>query len=356
MLRKRYWVAVSFVLAAVLTLAWHRNGGPVDLEEAIVRAAVVDTLTSADSRCPLSDRAIGTAASWLLAACTQGGLAWYDAAHQYGDDAAKVFTTFGNEPTFKEVFQTLGPPVVPVITYFVRNGSTQYLLQETIGQGVSHLWNGEAIGFGVAELTPEQYGLIAIEELRTRGHEMLSEFEIVNGTAVRKQFTRTVLGAKSLFLGGISDVETVIARGERLPKWSEVGWAAVDATMIAGGIGVAVKSLRAVKVPATIVGRNTARLATLRSAGGGAVRSLSALAKASGIAAVVAVPYVAITRPQLVATAAGWVAEQIGMPAWLGVFLVFSTISLIFLLAVRLILAPILFVARRLNHFRPRTA
>ncbi len=197
--------------------------------------------------------------------------------------------------------------------------STQYLLQETIGQGVSHFWNGEAIGFGVAELTPEQYGLIAIEELRTRGHEMLSEFEIVDGTAVRKQFTRTVLGAKSLFLGGISDVETVIARGERLPKWSEVGWAAVDATMIAGGIGVAVKSLRVAKAPATIVGRGSTKFVALQRAGGGAVRSLSAFAKVSGVAAVVAIPYLAITRPQLVATAAGWVAEQIGMPAWLGV-------------------------------------
>ncbi|MFI0843721.1 hypothetical protein [Mesorhizobium sp. IMUNJ 23232] len=351
-MRKRYWVAVSIVIAAVLTLTWHRDGGPVDLEEAIVRTAVVDTLTAAESRCPLSDRAIDTTASWLLAACAEGGLAWYDAAQRYGDDAAKVFTTFGNDPTFKEIFQTLGPPVVPVVTYFVRNGSTQYLLQETIGQGVSHLWNGEAIGFGIAELSPEQYGLIAIEELKTRGHEMLSEFEIVNGTAVRKQFTRTVLGAKSLFLGGISDVETVIARGERLPKWSEVGWAALDATVIAGGIGVAVKSLRVAKIPATIVGRGSTKLAVLRRAAGGAVRSLSAVAKVSGVAAAVAIPYLAFTRPQLVATAAGWVAEQIGMPAWLGVFLVFSALSLTFLFAVRLILAPALFVARSLNLLR----
>ncbi|MEQ1955915.1 hypothetical protein [Mesorhizobium sp. CN2-181] len=355
-MRKRYWVAVSFVLAAVLTLAWHRDGSPIDLEEAIVRAAMADTLTAADSRCPLSDRAINSAASWLLAACAEGGLAWYDAAQRYGDDAAKVFTTFGNDRTFNEVFQTLGPPVVPVVTYFVRNGSTQYLLQETIGQGVSHLWNGEAIGFGVAELTPEQYGLIALEELRTRGHEMLSEFEIVDGKAVRKQFTRTVLGAKSLFLGGISDVETVIARGERLPKWSEIGWAAVDATVIAGGIGVAVKSLRVAKTPATIVGRGSTKLATLQRVGGGAVRSLSAVAKVTGVAAVVAIPYLAITRPQLIATAAGWVAEQIGIPAWLGVFLVFSTLCLVLLIAVRLILAPILFLAKTVSHLRRLTA
>ncbi|MFH1794684.1 MAG: hypothetical protein ABIK36_15200 [Pseudomonadota bacterium] len=80
---------------------------------------------------------------------------------------------------------------MPVVAYFVKNGSSQYLLQETIGQGLSRIWNGRQVGFGLAEISPEQYGLIAIHELKDRGHEMLSEFEIVDGTAFRKQFTRT---------------------------------------------------------------------------------------------------------------------------------------------------------------------
>src|SRR5690606_25208926 len=108
---------------------------------------------------------------------------------------------------------------------------------------------------GVTELSPEQYGLIAIEELRDRGHEMLSEFEIVDGVAVRKQFTRTVLAAKQVIFGGISDLEKVIVRGERLPAWSEVGWASFDAVIVVGGVGAAAKALRAARVPVSIAGR-----------------------------------------------------------------------------------------------------
>ncbi|WP_287351038.1 hypothetical protein, partial [Mesorhizobium sp.] len=104
-------------------------------------------------------------------------------------------------------------------------------------------------------ISPEQYGLIAIHELKDRGHEMLSEFEIVDGTAVRRQFTRTLLGAKNIVLGGVSDLEGVITRGERLPTWGEMGWAAFDAAIVVGGMGAAAKALRVARAPVAAAGR-----------------------------------------------------------------------------------------------------
>ncbi len=99
--------------------------------------------------------------------------------------------TFGRDADFAGLFEQFSPPVVPVIAYFVRNGSAaQYYVQDAVGQGLALLWGDTDAGNRTGGLTPEQYGLIAIDELRHRGHEMLSEFEIVDGVAVRKQFTQ----------------------------------------------------------------------------------------------------------------------------------------------------------------------
>ena len=338
-MRMRYLFAGAIAVASLLTLRWEISER-VDFEGAVVRAGLAEEIRRDPTRCPLSQEAIDGAETWVLAACAQGGLGWFEAGRRYGEDAAKVFLVYGQDPGFGDVFDRLGHPVVPVVAYFVRNGSTQYLLQETVGQGLSRLWNDGEIGIGMAELTPEQYGLIAIDELAGRGHEMLSEFEIVNGVAVRKQFTRTLLGAKNIVFGGISDLERVIARGERLPSWSEMGWATADALIVVGGIGATVKALRAAKAPAAVAGRSASRLATLRTAGRGAVQSLSAVGRAAGVASLVALPYIAITHPELVTGAAGWLAEQAGMPAWLGVFAVYFAFCLALAMLIRLVLAP----------------
>ena len=100
---------------------------------------------------------------------------------------------------------TVFDKVVPPTALIEASGTSA-----TVGQSLSSLWDDRQVGFGFAEISPEQYGLISIHELKDRGHEMLSEFEIVDGTAVRRQFTRTLLGAKNIVLGGVSDLEGVI--------------------------------------------------------------------------------------------------------------------------------------------------
>lgn len=338
-MRTRYWLAAALVVALALTLRWEwQDRG--DFEDEIVRAALTEEIRQDGGRCPLSSRAVEAAQPWVLAACLTGGLGWIEAEARYGQDAAQVFRVYGGDEDFAEIFDRLGHPVVPVVAYFVNNGSAQYLLQETVGQGFSRLWNDGRLGFGLAELSPEQYGLIAIHELKDRGHEMLSEFEIVDGVAVRRQFTRTLLGAKNIVFGGVSDLEAVIARGERLPSWGEMGWAAFDAVIVVGGVGAAAKALRVARAPVA-AGRGTLGMTQLRAAGRGALQSLSAVGTAAGVTAIVALPYVAITRPHLLTDAAGWLAETAGLPAWLGAFAAYFVALMAVVFLLRIVLAPL---------------
>lgn len=333
-MKTTYALAIALVAAALITAAGAQNS-PAPFEEQVSRAALIHAAQEPQSKCPLNEAVLERAQPMAIAACFTGGTGWYDAVLRYGEDAARVFGVYGEEPVFARVFDRYGHAVVPVVAYFVENGSTQYRMQE----GLSQLWNGD-LSLRLPQLSPEQYGLIAIHELDYRGHEMLSEFEIVGGKAKRKQLTRTFLGAKNLVFGGLSDLETVVARGERLPSWSEIGWAVLDLTVVAGGIGATAKVIRLGRLPA-----NAGRFARARAAFTGAYQSLSVVGRAAGVTAAVAIPYVAITRPDLFAGAAGWLAEQAGLPSWLGVFIAYAALSMAIVLIVRLLLGPLPWLA-----------
>jgi hypothetical protein len=96
----------------------------------------------------------------------------------------------------------------------------------------------------LADITREQIGLIAIYGLARRGNEMLAEFEIVEGAAKRRPVTRLLLGLKDLLLGGVGDIETILVRGERLPSWKEVGFAALDVTIVTSAVGAVTRVAR----------------------------------------------------------------------------------------------------------------
>jgi hypothetical protein len=123
--------------------------------------------------------------------------------------------------------------------------------------------------------------------------------------------------------------------------------------MVVGGAGVAAKLLRAAKAPVAVVGKaaGAARFRTLAGAGRGALQSLAAVGKVAGVATVVAIPYVAITRPHLLTGAAAWVAEQAGMPGWLGAFLVYLTFCVVLAIALKIVLGPFAWMLRTLGRF-----
>src|SRR5262249_10504186 len=61
----------------------------------------------------------------------------------------------------------------------------------------------------------------------------------------------------------------------------------------------------------------------IRVAAVGAYETIAAVGKTGVIVAPVAVAYLAVTRPQLVASAGGWVAEQLGGNRIAGIFAVY---------------------------------
>src|SRR3984893_9600507 len=332
---------IAAIVATILARASDRRG----FEELIVRAAIADEARAQGTKCPLSPEYTDKADIGLLSICLKYGLDAYEAAQRYPATAAKVFAVYGEEETFQKVLDRYGHQVIPVVAYFVEKGSREFQIRQALGDALQKIWEGKKPKWELADITREQIGLIAIYHLEHRGHEMLAEFEIVDGVAKRKPMARFFLGAKDLLFGGVGDIETILVRGECLPTWKEVGFAALDVTVVAGGVGAVAKVARlgvgtaeaveqsTVRLAAEgAAGKNTIRMAAaegaaetnaFRVAAEGAYEAISAVGKAGVLVAPVAFAYVAITRPQLIASAGGWVAEQLGVNRLVGIFAVY---------------------------------
>jgi hypothetical protein len=331
-------LAFAILIAATLALLSDRRG----FEELVIRAAIAEEVRAPNSKCPVSAEHTDTADISPLSICLRYGLGAYQAAQRYPESAAKVFAVYGEDETFQKVLDRLGHAVIPVVAYFVEHGSRELQLRQAAGEAMQQIWEGKAPTW--VNITREQIGLIAIYQLERRGHEMLAEFEIVDGKAVRKPIRRFFFGLKNLLLGGVDDIETILVRGERLPTWKEVGFAALDVTIIAGGVGAIAKAARlgigtaeaveksAVQMAAENAAEtNTFRLAAegaagnnvIRVAAEGAYEAIAVVGKTGAIVAPVAFTYLAITRPQLVASAGGWIAEQLGGNRIVGIFAVY---------------------------------
>ncbi len=333
-------VVFATLIAVALALVSDRRG----FEELAIRAAMAEEARATDTKCPLSPEYTDTADIRLLSICLRYGLGAYQAARRYPETSAKVFAVYGEDETFQKILDRLGHQVIPVVAYFVEHGSREFQFRQAAGEAMQQIWEGRKPKWQPANITREQIGLIAIYHLERRGHEMLAEFEIVDGTAIRKPMRRFFFGLKDLLLGGLEDIETILVRGERLPTWKEVGFAALDVTIIAGGVGAVAKAARlgigtaeavekgAVRLAAEgAAEKNSVRLVAESAAGNNAIRvaaegayeAISAVGKTGVLVAPMAFAYLAITRPQLVASAGGWIAERLGGNRMTGIFAVY---------------------------------
>jgi len=319
-------VAVAAMIAAILTTFADRRS----FAEVSVRAAVADQANVLGTKCPLSQESVDKTDLALLSICLNHGLGAYEAAQRYPIIAPKVFFVYGQDETFQKILDQYGHEVIPVIEYYVEKGSREAQVQQTVSEMLRSLGAGEKLKWQLTNITPEQMGLIAINRIAARGHEMLAGFEIVDGKAKPKWLTRVLLGTKNLLFGGIADIETILVRGERLPNWREVGWAALDATIVAGAVGAVAKAAR--------IGVGTVSVAeksTFRLAGEGAIEAITTLGKTSVRIAPVAFVYIAVTQPHLIAAAGGWFAERIGYSRLAGIFAVYFAEILALLLLLR---------------------
>jgi hypothetical protein len=275
-----------------------------DFRGLAARTAIADEAAKPGSNCPLSKAYIDALDLDVLSICVRYGWPAMDAAQRYPALASKVFGLYGEDPTFRSVFDRHGHQVIPVVGYFLENGSTRYRVNTTVQGAIQQISQGQMPTWGDAP-TGEQMGFMAVQELEERGAELLAEFEIVDGRAKRKPIQATVLGTKNFLLGGIHKVETIWTRGGS-PTWKDYGGAVLDVAVVAGGVGLLAKEARAAEVA---VGRTSPRVVAAN-----ATRILRNVGMvATGPVGNLAVLYVVLTHPTLIGSAVGWVAEQLGL-------------------------------------------
>jgi hypothetical protein len=309
---------LSLVVAFVGTVLVTAGGDGRTFEEKAERATIAEQANAPGTKCPLSGQRIDDADLGLLKLCIRYGLSAYEAAQRYPNSAAKVFAVYGEDEAFQKVLDQYGHQVIPVIAYFVENGSLKFQVRQALGEILDQVWAGERPKWELAKLTREQIGLIAIYEIATRGHEVLAEFEIVDGVAKPKPVTGLILETKQFLLGGVGDLEKIMVRGERLPTWNELGLAGLDATILAGGVGAFARVAR-------VGGEAVVEKSTGRLMAEGAFETVGVVGKTIGRVAPYApyaFLYIMVTHPMLILPFAGWVAEQFEINQYVGIFVV----------------------------------
>jgi hypothetical protein len=113
---------------------------------------------------------------------------------------------------------------------------------------------------------------------------------------------------------GIS--KKILVRGERLPTWEEVGLAGLDLTVVVGAVGSFAKIARAGR--GTVIEKSAGRVMVE-----GALATVTTVGRAGRRIAPLALVYVAVTRPELIASIGGWIAEQLGLSRMVGIFAVY---------------------------------
>ena len=162
---------------------------------------------------------------------------------RYPDLARRILPIYGEEPEFQEVLLKYGEASLPPIGYFMDHDLTSLAIRRALGarlEEVKLLYGrlrgtpaDTAAAAPVVRLTVEARGWYAIQFLRDDGYDFLGQFAIMrDGEAVWVQTERVTEDLSSFFLGGVRSLETKWRQGRTI-EGSDLGWAALDAAVIA---------------------------------------------------------------------------------------------------------------------------
>lgn len=292
----------ALIIALAATFFWQLRGKQ-DFELLAITTALAGN--TAD-HCPLAPEAKRAVAPDTLSICSTFGLESYLAAKRYPKIAAELFRAYGDMKEFHEVLAQHPHEALPLIEYYRTNGSAAFDMYAGF-QSIMERLRGKP---GVPALTKDEYGVIAIKELKRLGHELLARFELVDGV-MRRNPIRSSLGVGiRLFTGGITDLEERIVRGER-PTWGEVAHATLDVGIIVfGATSLITRSLKVAKATKGVALWTKVKAAT------STVHTVGKITLTAGAFATLAM---LVYDPLFVLSGAAWVAEQIGMWGWVGV-------------------------------------
>src|SRR6516225_6572456 len=114
-----------------------------DFKYLAARTAIADEATKPGSRCPLAKAYLDTLDLDVLSLCLAYGWSAMDAAQRYPALAPKVFALYGQDPTFRSAFDRYGHRVIPVVGYFIENGSTSYRISATVQEAFQQISLGQ---------------------------------------------------------------------------------------------------------------------------------------------------------------------------------------------------------------------
>ena len=276
-------------------------------------AAVLAVLVPLDLEDP--ERALQSAVAEAVAAGTDDRLLEV-ALEQYPDRAPAIAITYGHLDLFREQLARFGPQVVPIVAAYQGSLTTADALQ-VAGQAlesVTRQLGGEPGGPGLAPLTPEERGLIALLKMRDEGNAFVGQWEITTAGKARRIPSRVVtLAGPELLIGGLTALERGIVQDREI-DWRTYGLAAVDVAAIASGVAL----LRFARTAArgTSATRAVARAPTLRSGAVAAAEVLGVNALRFGVP--IGLVALLALHPGVFTHYLWVLAESVGIPGILG--------------------------------------
>ena len=296
--------------------------------------------------------------------------AWL-ALRKYPQQTPQILDWYGQDLDFQNTLEQFGPEVIPVIDYFVThtiqslnalNAVTQ--TATTIARESKFMWHNltgtppteNAPGDQTTsqpkdqsiELTPEQRGWAAINDIRLEGNHFLGQFDVDStGNAHWNTTDRITQDVGRFLTSGIADVERKNDLGEKVTA-GDIGWAAVDAVPVIAGL----KLLKLGKAGAEAAKETKAVEAVAKTKAGKLAakegKTADGLAKAGWVertgilardlapsflrkAAWLATTYIVITHPELLSSLFVHLGNLLGAPAWLSLLLGWASVFYILL-------------------------
>ncbi|MEZ4200517.1 MAG: hypothetical protein R3B69_02930 [Candidatus Paceibacterota bacterium] len=238
----------------------------------------------------------------------------------YGQDGSPL------QPAWEQAIDRYGFDAIRVIRAYYEGGSAMATTESLYQQSLNELFAGQLPSLKVEELPASYHGAYGLLQLTDKGHRLLARFEYESDKAVYKPLTGTVGFFGDIMFGYIHGVESKLILGEdvTLGEWLGVGIEVAVPVLITTAL------VKGVKV--ALLAKGGSKVAFLKAATTGTLKAtLKMGAKIAPKAAIVGAGYLVIRHPSLVATQLSWVAEQVGLPSWLGAwvgYLIFAVIIL----------------------------
>ena len=295
----------------LIALAWR----PAPYVEQLIRIQAAQELAHID-RAILDEPAQVQAILLDYAADKELVLKAWIALSKYPATSREILLLYGSEPEFKDILRRYGDAVIPVIQYFRENDVWTVKAMQSVTEAARNIWDRvtgkERANAKPVELGPTERGWVAVNFIKSEGHDFLGQFSVhPDGKARWNQTDRIVKALASFFTSGVRNLETRIDLGQDVTA-ADAFWAGLDVALIAvpAKIILSGKAVAQTGKPLTFAART--RLLAPRLLPRGEI-----LRKLGAYGVVAATVYVVARHPSLLNSVFAELANLAGISPWL---------------------------------------